>query len=262
MKKILIANWKENPSSEKKASVLFHGIAKAAGKIKRSNAEVVICPPFIYLESIAIAFRKMPASAKKNLALGAQDVFWEEKGAFTGQVGPKMLKSLGVRYVIVGHSERRKYAKETDTTINKKIKLALKDKLNVILCVGEPPAVRKKGMRAAEAFIKNQLKKDLAGIRGKVIVAYEPIWAIGSGKNDNPEDAAHIARFIRKATAAMGGHGGRNRNVVAGVLYGGSVNSGNVGDYVQYKEISGALVGGASLKAREFAKMIAAIRGH
>ena len=246
MQKLLIANWKENPSSEAKAFALFHETAKAAGKIKKGSAEIVVCPPFIYLESIAAAFRKMPSHAKKHLSIGAQDVFWEEKGAFTGQVGPKMLKSLGVRYVIIGHSERRKYAKETDVVVNRKIKLALKDKLSVVLCVGESVAVRKKGMRAAEVFIKNQLKKDLAGIRGKVIVAYEPIWAIGTGKNDNPEDAAHIARFIKKTADA-------------GVLYGGSVNSKNVRNYVQYKEISGALVGGASLRPKEFAKMIAAV---
>jgi triosephosphate isomerase (TIM) len=265
MQKLLVANWKENPQTESEALKLFRAIAKVRrrGGIGGSNTDIIICPPFIYLEAIAAAFRKLPAQpsrgrmsvhAKKNLALGAQDVFWEEHGAFTGEVGPKMLCLLGAHYVIIGHSERRKYASETDEIINRKIKLALKDGLRVILCVGEPRAVRKKGLASAEKYIKNQLKKDLAGIakpaRGSrnLIIAYEPIWAIGSGKNDKPEDAVAMARVVKQIV-----HGQ--------FLYGGSANSKNIADYVQYKEIDGALVGGASLKAAEFTKMIAIVSG-
>jgi triosephosphate isomerase len=252
MRKLLVANWKENPSLESKAIALFTGIARA----KRQTTSVVVCPPFVYLEKIAGQFRKMSAAAKKNFALGAQDTFWEEKGAFTGAVGPKMLRSLGTRYVIVGHSERRRYFKETDATINKKIKLALRDGLNVILCAGESQAIRKKGIAAAEKFVKNQLKKDLNGIvsgdinKDKIIIAYEPIWAIGTGKNDTPADAVKMAQFVKKTIATSVGI----KDIK--VLYGGSANSKNIADFVQYKEIGGALVGGASLKTEEFGKMI------
>jgi len=269
MRKLLVANWKENPRTEMAALKLFHAAAMGRG------GNVVICPPFIYLEKIAMAFRKLGASAKKNLALGAQDIFWEERGAFTGEIGPKMLQSLGVRYVIIGHSERRKYAKETDAIINKKIKLALRDGLRVILCVGEPLTVRKKGMAAARAYIKNQLKKDLAGITsakgapgGSLAIAYEPIWAIGTGRNDKPEDAAEMACFIKRELGAFGHRPSGPLGIPyfpatsIQFLYGGSANSKNIADYVQYKEIDGALVGGASLKAAEFSKMIARAGDH
>ena len=257
----MVANWKENPSSEAQALALF----KAVAKIPRKNGvEIVVCPPFLYLEEIARALRKMHPKAKANFALGAQDIFWQETGAFTGAVGPKMVGSLGAQYVIIGHSERRKYFHETDAMVNKKIKAALQDGLNVILCVGEPLSVRKKGIVAAKKFIKNQLKKDLKGISlrprtGKaavsLAVAYEPIWAIGTGKNDSPQDAAELARFIKKELTP---HAESRKffSAIPRVLYGGSVNSRDVHDYVQYKEIDGALVGGASLKAAEFKKII------
>jgi triosephosphate isomerase (TIM) len=260
MQKMIVANWKENPQTEAATLKLFNEIARAAAKpAKQANIEVVICPPAVYLEEIAAAYRKMSAPSKKNLAIGAQDVFWEEHGAFTGEVGPKMLKSLGVRYVIIGHSERRRYAKETDAMINAKIKSSLNDGLKIILCVGEPIAIRKKGIAAAHAFIKNQLKKDLAGIGvgtrqklNSVTIAYEPIWAIGSGRSDSPEDARAMAKFIKSVV-------GKAR--FSRFLYGGSVNGKNAGDYIQYKGIDGALVGGASLKAGEFGKIIKAAKG-
>ena len=194
MPKLLAANWKENPRSEMQALALFRAVANI--KIPR-GAEVAVCPPFIYLEKIAEVRRR---EKKQHLALGAQDVFWEEKGPFTSEVGPAMLRSLGVQYVIVGHSERRKWLKETDKMINKKIKLALKDGLRVILCVGESLAVRRKGTAVAERFVESQLQKDLAGTHGvtgaQLAVAYEPIWAIGTGRYDRPEDAARMADHI------------------------------------------------------------------
>lgn len=247
MPKLIAANWKENPASELAALKLFWEVTKVVQDRERGNSNVVICPPFIYLQKIAEAYRSM--QSKRGFAIGVQDIFWEEKGAFTGGIGPKMIRSLGATYAIIGHSERRKYLQETDTMINKKIKLAVKDKLNVILCVGEPLAVRKKGITAAESFVNNQLKKDLAGVRGKITIAYEPIWAIGTGKNDSPEDAWQMARFIKKSVTGIGMRGAK-------VLYGGSVNGKNIRDYVQYKDVDGALVGGASLKAGEFKKII------
>ncbi len=243
MAKLLAANWKENPNSEKAALELFRAVSHGtSGK----QPAIIVCPPFIYLEKIADEFKRL--RVKKNLALGAQDVFWEEQGPFTSEVGPKMLKSLSMRYVIIGHSERRRWLHETDAMVNKKIKLALKDGLIVILCVGESLAIRRKGENVAKDFIKSQLKKDLAGvlpekIKKSVVIAYEPIWAIGTGKSDKPVDAARIADFIKKMTKTK-------------VLYGGSVNIKNIRDFVQLREIDGALVGGASLKASEFKKMI------
>jgi triosephosphate isomerase len=243
MPKLLAANWKENPKTESQALALFNGVAK----IKRGDSvHVVVCPPFIYIEEVSSAFKKL--KSKKNLSLGVQDVFWEEKGPYTSEVGPRMVRSLGTQYAIIGHSERRMWLHETDAMINKKIILALKDKLKVILCVGEPLAVRKKGVAAAEKFVKTQLRKGLTGIprpqsEKNVIIAYEPIWAIGTGRSDTPEDAVRMARFIKKSLKVK-------------FLYGGSVNRANVASFVQLKEIDGALVGGASLKAEEFGKMI------
>jgi triosephosphate isomerase len=244
--KLLAANWKENPKNERAALALFNAVAKVKGG---NGVEIVVCPPFIYLESISEVFKK---TRRKNLALGAQDVFWEEKGAYTSEVGPKMLRALGTKYVIVGHSERRKWLHETDEMINKKIKLAARDGLNVILCVGEALAVRRKGMPAVRKFVKNQLQKDLKGVKtkpGAITIAYEPIWAIGTGKNDTPQDAVEMAVFIKEEI----------KKIKPKVLYGGSVNKRNVADFVQYREVDGALVGGASLKAKEFSQMISLV---
>lgn len=213
---------------------------------------MVVCPPAIYLAAIAQELRRVPAAARRRLALGAQDVFFEEEGAFTSEVGPKMLWSLGVTYVIIGHSERRRFEHETDAAINKKIALAVSDGLKVILCVGEPLAVRRKGVAAAKKFVQGQLLADLKGIalkRGAVAIAYEPIWAIGSGLNDDPEDARGMALFVKALLK-------KHKGITPRFLYGGSVNGRNAGDYVQLKDIDGALVGGASLKAEEFAKII------
>ena len=249
MTKLIAANWKENPETEIKAIQLFKAVAKA----KRKNATVVICPPFIYLEEIAKIFKAL--SVKTKLAIGAQDVFWEEQGAFTGEVGPHMVRSLGAKYVILGHSERRKFANETDAMINKKITAALKDNLKIILCVGEAAEVRAKGAAATKKFIERQLLNDLKNVvikRGDVIIAYEPIWAIGTGKSDTPSDARDMALFIKSFIKEH--HGIRPK-----FLYGGSVNSENAASYVQLKDVDGALVGGASLKADEFTKLIKTI---
>ncbi len=257
-KKIIAANWKENPKSRAAALKLFEASARAAKAAE--GIAMVVCPPSIFLEDISRAFARLQIPSSR-LALGAQDAFWEEGGPFTGNVGPKMLKSLGIKYVIVGHSERRKWLHETDPMINRKIVRAMGDGLKVILCVGEPPEVRKKGFSAAKRFIKGQLKKDLQGVfgataRNDIIVAYEPIWAIGSGKNDNPRDAAEIAAFIKETVRAAF----QRAKLTVKVLYGGSVNGKNAADYVQLDVIDGALVGGASLKAGEFNRLTQSIR--
>ncbi len=249
MGKLIAANWKEHPKTEAEALALFKAVAK---KERPDGAEVVICPPFIYLEEIAREFKRLTPDRRKGLAVGGQDVFWEEQGAYTSEVGPAMLRSLGVKYAIVGHSERRRFEKETDGTINKKIALAARDGLKIILCVGESLSVREKGAAVAKKFVGQQLLKDLKNIplkTGQLFVAYEPIWAIGTGKNDRPEDTRDMAVFIKSSLK-------KTRRISVRFLYGGSVNSKNAADYVQLKEVDGALVGGASLKAEEFGKII------
>lgn len=253
MGKLIAANWKEHPKTEEAARALFSAVARAK---RPRGVEILVCPPAVYLEGVAAQYKKMALPARRGIALGAQDVFWAEEGAFTSEVGPKMLRSLGARYVIVGHSERRRFEGETDAAINRKIARALGDGLKVILCVGEGPAVRRNGVLAAKAFVRGQLAKDLRKIslkKGVVIIAYEPIWAIGTGRNDRPEDAREMAHFV-KSWLVSRKHVARPK-----FLYGGSVNGANAADYVQLKEVDGALVGGASLKAEEFKKIINAV---
>jgi triosephosphate isomerase len=251
-RKIIAANWKENPKTAVEAKRLFVVSARAAAKAP--GVDVVVCPPPLFLEEVARVSKKHLA----NFALGAQDVFWEEQGPFTGGVGPKMLRALGVKYVIVGHSERRKWFGETDAMINKKVLRARADGLRVILCVGESLVVREKGIVAAKRYLKGQLTYDLKKAfddsAKSIIVAYEPLWAIGSGRSDNPQDAEAIAMFIKTTVRAMALR--VKKRVRVSVLYGGSVDSKNIRNYVQLKEIDGALVGGASLKADEFGKLM------
>ncbi|MBI4086080.1 MAG: triose-phosphate isomerase [Candidatus Liptonbacteria bacterium] len=245
-----------NPISAKEAFSLAKKID--AGIPKKKNIEVVIAPPFPYLECI-----KYQVSSIK---LGAQDVFWEDKGAYTGEVSPTMLKNLGAEYVIVGHSERRRLLNETDEMVNKKVQASMKAGLKVILCVGEPKRATRdmrQGIKEAKSFVKRQLQRDLKGISKShvanpmsLIVAYEPIWAIsagGAGKPDKPEDAAEMIRFIKQFLTT------HYSLLATPVLYGGSVNSSNVRNFLQYEEVDGALVGSASLKHQEFKKIIAAV---
>ncbi len=248
--KLIAANWKEHPRDLGEALRLFGATAKIAAP---KGVRVAVCAPSVYLERLAAERTRTRA---KHIALGAQDVFYEEEGAYTGAVGPRMLVSLGVEYAIVGHSERRRFAHETDGEINLKIKAALAADLKVILCVGEPRAVRRQGTAAARKFVAAQLAADLSGVRagkkGSVAVAYEPIWAIGTGRNDPPEDAAMMADFIRMRVRV------RNQAKPPLVLYGGSVDGKNAAAYAGSPHIDGALVGGASLHAAEFGKIVAA----
>lgn len=245
VKKLIVANWKLNPQTIREAVTL----AQAS-----DQQNTVICPPFCFLPTVKKYI--------KRASLGAQDCFWEEGGAYTGKVSPVMLKNLGVEYVIVGHSERRKWLGETDEMINRKIKAAAKIGLKIILCVGESPAVHQRGIRAVKKFIGSQLLKDLTGTRGKLlaknlVIAYEPIWAISTtyskksrDNSDTPQDAAGMINFIKKflhSTLYI---------LHSKVLYGGSVTSKNAENFLKYKEIDGALVGGASLKLKEIKKII------
>ncbi|MBI4085188.1 MAG: triose-phosphate isomerase [Candidatus Liptonbacteria bacterium] len=251
MKKLIVANWKMNPDSFSRAELLVRAVQKTAASSK--NAKVVLCLPYPWLTDIS-------HKKHKGLSFGAQNVFWENSGAYTGEVSPAMLKNSGVEYVIIGHSERRKWLGETDEMINKRVKAALKTGLKVILCVGEGIEIRKKGLSAAKKFVKNQLQKDLKNfpssklqaLSSYLVIAYEPVWAIGTGKADKPEDTVEMAKFIKSLLAA------KPYTLNPNVLYGGSVTFRNAGSLLQYKEINGALVGGASIKSKEFIKIIRA----
>lgn len=229
MKKIIVGNWKCNPSSAKKAEALF----KASDR-----ADVVICPPFVFLAGANL----------KSAALGAQDVFWEE-GAYTGEVSPAQLKGLGVKYVIVGHSERRAMG-DTDDIVMKKALAVIKAGMKAIVCVGEPDNVRREGVRYAEKFVALQMAAvDSVISSGKLIIAYEPLWAIGSGRPAAPEDAVSMISHIRSCCA----------NEKIKILYGGSVSPENAAAFLAKPEIDGLLVGGASANPAEFKKIVASL---
>lgn len=250
-KKLIIANWKMNPQTGKEARQIFNLLTKNLKLItnnkKLKNIEMVVCPPFVYLPLLSVI------GHKSLVNLGAQDVFWEEKGAYTGEISPAMLKDLKCDYVIIGHSERRKYFGETDEMVNKKVLAALKAKLNVILCVGEN---YRENHNEIPNIVEEQVAAALANVPksaiGKIIVAYEPIWAIGTGIPDTPEGAMMAAVLIRKTAVGIFGPSAKNLRVI----YGGSVNAENAGSFINHEGIDGVLVGGASLNPMEFANII------
>ncbi len=228
-KSLIVANWKCNPTSLKKAESLFNSIKKGIKGFR--GVEVVICPPFLYLPILI-----KPSSAHQKVVFGGQSCFWEGKGAFTGEVSPTMLKNLGCKYVIIGHSERRKYFYETETVINKKLKSALKNNLKPILCIDKIPQIKK----ALKGITKKEVRK--------ITFAYEPIWAIGTGKTPTFDQAGKVNLSIKKLLG---------RKTV--VLYGGSVNSKNAKGFISKSGFDGLLVGGASLKPREFVGIVKSV---
>jgi len=231
LKPLIIANWKMNPVTLAEAKRLFNSVKNGIRNIK--NVEVVICPPFVHLSALKSKI-KGPSFA---ISFGGQSCFWEEKGAFTGEVSPKMLKDLGrCDYVILGHSERRKYLKETDEMINKKIKAALKSDLTPILCI-ENTLQLKEGT-------KDLLREE----QKKLIIAYEPVFAIGTGKPCTTEKAKEMKAAIKKII---------DEDIP--IIYGGSVNSQNAADYIKMAGFQGLLVGGASLDSEEFIKIVKSI---
>ena len=268
-KPLIIANWKCNPASKKEAEHLFGVLKKELRKIK--NAEIVICPPFVWLDTA----RKLGFQAGSRLGnqvskfviqLGGQNCFWENRGAFTGEVSPLMLKNLGCQYVIIGHSERKKYFQESDMVINKKIKAALKNRLQPILCVGEEArdAFTSEGKPLNEMSLVagEQVEKGLSGISSsrlsEIVIAYEPVWAIGTGTPCLPNDAMKAALLIRKTLTNLYG---RNVAEKVRILYGGSVSSQNAAEYIKGAAMNGLLVGGASLNASEFVKIVQNVEG-
>ncbi len=241
-KKIIIANWKMNPSSSGEAIRLTKSILTAQ---LPKNIELIIAPPFIYLESI----RKL---LPKEVKLGAQDISFAERGAYTGEISGLMIKNIGCDYAIIGHSERRYKIGENDETINLKLKEAFKAGLNPILAVGE----KERGddiVKVLNSQIKNAFNGVEASEISRLIVAYEPVWAIGTGLSDTPDHALSSALLIRKI---VGNLYTPDFAVDLPVLYGGSVTAENSADFIGQSGINGALVGGASLNIDEFLKII------
>jgi len=245
-KPLFAANWKMNKTVSE--SVL---LAKALKNefLGLTNREVVLCPPFTSLSAVAAEIRIAP------IALGAQNMHYEKEGAFTGEISPFMLQELGVKYVIVGHSERRQHFNEGNKLINKKIKSAAAFGLHPIFCVGETEEERKK--KKTKAIIGKQVKEGLKGVSEfemrKVNIAYEPVWAIGTGKNATPEQAEEVHEFIRNLVKRS-----YNDEIADNlrILYGGSVNPENVEGFMIKSAVDGVLVGGASLDPKKFIKIV------
>jgi triosephosphate isomerase (TIM) len=255
-KPLMAGNWKMNPVDGGAALDLVTGVLDVA-TAHVNRVEVALFPPFPWLLGVAEVLDQ------SGVGLGAQDCFWEMSGAYTGEVSPAMLKGL-CQWVIVGHSERRAYLGETDDMVARKAAAALACDLSVILCVGELDEHYVAGI--GDDVVTGQVKAGLASCSAddssRLVIAYEPIWAIGTGKSADPEHAYKTMRLIRRVVGEVIGAGAARK---VRVLYGGSVNAGNVESYVELPLCDGCLVGGASLKADEFAQMIkvtAAVYGH
>ena len=244
-RKVIAGNWKMNMLPNEAMDF----IQELTPLVKDTKNEVILCVPYTDL------FYALLHVQGTNIKIGAQNMHWEEKGAYTGEVSAPMLKSIGVEYVIIGHSERRQYFAETDETVNKKIKSALAHGLKPIVCVGETLEQRESGQ--TEQIVTSQVEKAFEGIPTseleKITIAYEPIWAIGTGKTATKEDANSTIMQIRKKLAEMYGQNEANGVIIQ---YGGSVKSANAKELFEMSDIDGGLVGGASLKADEFAKIV------
>ena len=246
-RKVIIAgNWKMNKTAAA-GKELVEALKPLVADV--TEAEIVVCPPFTTLNAV------VAAAAGSNIKVGAQNVHWAENGAFTGEISAEMLVTSGVEYVIIGHSERRQYFGETDATVNARMKAALKAGLKVIVCVGETLEERE-GNKTSEV-IGRQIKEGFEGIAAadmaNVIVAYEPVWAIGTGKTATPEMAEETHAFIRKTLNDMFG-----KEIGEGVRiqYGGSMKAENAQQLVAQANIDGGLIGGAALKADSFSDLI------
>ena len=247
-RKVIAGNWKMNMLPNE-ALAFIENIEPI---IKNTKNEVILCVPYTDL------FYSLLTAQDTNIKIGAQNMHWEESGAYTGEVSAKMLKSINVEYVIIGHSERRQYFAETNETVNLKIKTAIKNELKPIVCVGETLEQRESGK--AEEIITTQTALALEGIDkndvSKIILAYEPIWAIGTGKTATSEDANNSIKAIRKKVSELYGEQIANEIII---LYGGSVKPENAKELFSTSDIDGGLVGGASLKVEDFSKIILSV---
>ena len=243
---LIAGNWKMYKTVQE-AKSLVQSLLQSCSGLK--DREILICPPFSALFAIGILLNG------SQVKLGAQNLFWADQGAFTGEVSGKMLKEIGCSYVIVGHSERRQYFSETDETVNKKMKAAFLHGITPIVCVGETLQEREAGSEFK--VVETQLKNGLVGISPeeaqKLVVAYEPVWAIGTGKTATPEQAQQMHAFIRKILGQVVGVSMAEK---VRILYGGSVKPDNIDTLMSQADIDGGLVGGASLKAEDFARIV------
>ena len=244
-KPIIAGNWKMNKTPEEAKEL----VTALVPLVKNAKCDVVICPPFVDLCAVK------PIIAGTNIHLGVQNIHWAEKGAFTGEISADMLKAHGVEYAIVGHSERRQYFGETDATVNQRAKAAIAAGITPIICVGESLEQRESGV--TNAVVSGQTKAALDGIEAKdvetLVIAYEPIWAIGTGKTATKEDANATIAVIRGAIAEVYGKDVAEK---VRIQYGGSMNPKNASELMSMPEIDGGLIGGASLKAEDFSKVV------
>jgi triosephosphate isomerase len=246
-KAVIAGNWKMNKTPAE-ALDLIEGIKPL---VKDAGCGVVVCVPYVDLQTV------LEAAKGTGIGVGAQNCHWAESGAFTGEVSAPMLRSMGVQYVIIGHSERRTYFGETDATVNKRIRAALDSGLNVILCVGESLEQREQGITAE--LVALQTKIALGGVSreelARIIIAYEPIWAIGTGKTATSEQANEVCAAIRSTVSALYG---RDAADAFTVQYGGSMNAKNAAELLAQPDVDGGLIGGASLKPADFAAIVEA----
>ena len=248
---LVAGNWKMNKTAAE-ARELVSTMSAKLGEI--SQVEKVLCPPFLAIPAVAGLLEG------SQIGLGAQNLHWQEKGAYTGEVSPGMVKEF-CKYVIIGHSERRAYFGETDESVNKKLHAAMKLELIPIVCVGETLEQYEAG--TTSEVVRRQISAGLAGIDSaaawRIVVAYEPVWAIGTGKASSGENANHVhQKVIRPALSELFGPDGAE---AIRILYGGSVTASNASEFFAYRDIDGALVGGASLKPDEFVAITKAISG-
>lgn len=244
---VIAGNWKMNKNRAEAKAL----ITELLPLVKDADCEVVLCTPYTNLET-ALALTE-----GSNVKVGAENCHWAESGAFTGEISAQMLKELGVQYVIIGHSERRQYFGETDETVAKRVRAALESGLEVILCVGETLEQREADITGETIAI--QVKKALAGVTAEelrhIIIAYEPVWAIGTGKTATADQANEVNGYIRSVIAQLYGQAAADAFVVQ---YGGSMNAGNAEELLAKEHVDGGLIGGASLKAKDFSVIVKA----
>lgn len=249
-KKIIAGNWKMN-TNHLEGIQMVQKLSYRLDPGDYERVDVVVCPPFTALRSIQTVIQ----ADKMAIQLGAQHVDWRESGAYTGEISPSMLEKLNVEYVIVGHSERRQYFGETDETVNKRVKAVLSSNMTPIMCVGETEAEYDAGQ--TEAVVLPQVTGGLSGLNAdtvaRLVIAYEPVWAIGTGNTCSPDRANEVIETIRDHVGSGFGSGAAES---VRIQYGGSVNPGNVKDLMAKRHIDGALVGGASLDPDKFAAVI------
>lgn len=243
---LIAGNWKMYKTGPQAAGLATE-LKSLVGDVR--NVDIMVAPAFTALTVVADVI------AGSVISLGAQDLFWEDEGAYTGEISAPMLVAAGCTHVIVGHSERRQHFGETNATVNRKIRVALKGGLTPVFCIGESEAQREAG--ATFSVVQTQLEEGLAGLNAdwarKVIIAYEPVWAIGTGKTATTDQAQEVHGFIRGRLETAYGNSVANS---IRILYGGSTKPENIGDLMAMADIDGALVGGASLKAESFASMV------